>query len=68
MFYEGLYFFSSGRIIGDKVKGTSGSSAIFSDFVIEGRRIYRVKNERRMSAHKNIISKIIFKIIKLPPD
>jgi hypothetical protein len=36
---EGTYFFSSGRITGDKVSGTSGSSFVLSAFVIEGMSI-----------------------------
>ncbi len=59
---EGTYFFSSGRMIGDKLRGIRGSSFLSSFFVIDGIRIYNVKNEMRIKISKKSIKRIIFKI------
>jgi len=65
---EGLYFFSSGKITGERSIGIRGSSFFLSPFVIEGRRIYRVKNERSVRSSKKSIKRIILRITLLPPD
>lgn len=65
---EGVYFFSSGRITGDKDIGTRGSSFLVLSLLIEGISIYNVKNVKRINKSKNNINKIILRITVLPPD
>ena len=65
---EGVYFFSSGSITGDKDIGTRGSSFLVLSLLIEGISIYNVKNVKRINKSKNNINKIILRITVLPPD